>query len=405
MLSLNHRNYRFTLCILLIVLVVAGRPIPAQAQSSCLTIAERYTELGGKAGFLGQPISKEQAAPDGIGRYQHYKGGSIYWSSETCAHEVYGAIRDKWQSLGWERGFLGYPITGELPTADGYGRFNHFQHGSIYWSPWTYGAREVHGSIRDHWASQGWEQGPLGYPTTDELPTRDGNGRVSQFEFGSIECYPDNCAFASSFKPIVRVEVSNLKAHQTTEDNIFNDRDEVYFVCTGGTTQGREISLPRISPGGDENYYQYKNGWERKGILLWQGWLDRGETVELGCSIVEQDNGSIREIVSLVTLATITITSIITGCGACVFVATGASIIELNEALKKKGHQVIGSFQLSVTSHGETATVRWRPNESANIFAGPDMPQNPSETQGSSVAFSAYGAESRYSLGVSAWQP
>ena len=39
------------------------------------------------------------------------------------------------------------------------GRFNHFENGSIYWTP-AIGPHEVHGLIRDFWAKQGWERGP-----------------------------------------------------------------------------------------------------------------------------------------------------------------------------------------------------------------------------------------------------
>ena len=31
----------------------------------------------------------------------------------------------KWASLRWEAGILGYPLTDELTTPDGVGRFNH----------------------------------------------------------------------------------------------------------------------------------------------------------------------------------------------------------------------------------------------------------------------------------------
>ena len=86
--------------------------------------------------------------------------------------------------MGWERSFLGYPLTDESPTPDGIGRFNHFQGGSIYWTPTTR-AHEVHGTIRDKWASMGWERSFLGYPISDELGATNG-GRVSSFEHGSI---------------------------------------------------------------------------------------------------------------------------------------------------------------------------------------------------------------------------
>jgi hypothetical protein len=58
-----------------------------------------------------------------------------------------GPVRDKWAELGWEQSFLGYPLTDEMPTPDGIGRYNHFSGGSIYWHPDT-GAHEVPGAIQ-----------------------------------------------------------------------------------------------------------------------------------------------------------------------------------------------------------------------------------------------------------------
>jgi hypothetical protein len=85
------------------------------------------------------------------------------------AREVHGAIRAKYLALGAEASVLGYPTTDETGTPDGIGRFNHFEGGSIYWTPGT-GAWEVHGLIRSYWAANGWERNPnLGYPITDEL--------------------------------------------------------------------------------------------------------------------------------------------------------------------------------------------------------------------------------------------
>lgn len=165
-------------------------------------INAKYQELGGAGGWLGVPAGDPAVAPDGWGQYQHFQNGSIYWSLETGAYEVHGAIRDKWASLGWERSFLGYPLTDETPTPDGRGRFNHFQGGSIYWSPGT-GAHEVHGAIRDKWASLGWETSFLGYPLTDELTTADGRGRFNDFERGQIAWSPQIGAgvSATSFDP------------------------------------------------------------------------------------------------------------------------------------------------------------------------------------------------------------
>lgn len=89
--------------------------------------------------------------------------------SSAGAFEVHGDILRKYLALGAEASILGYPRTDETGTPDGVGRFNHFQGGSIYWTPST-SAHEVHGLIRDLWASQGWERNvQLGYPVSDEL--------------------------------------------------------------------------------------------------------------------------------------------------------------------------------------------------------------------------------------------
>lgn len=150
-----------------------------------LAIDSKYTKLGGSAGFLGGVIEGLSKTPDGVGFFKRYVGGSIYYSPRTGAQEIGGSIRDKWASLGWERSFLGYPATDETVTPDGFGRYNHFQNGSIYYSPRT-GAQEIHGAIRNQWASMGWERSYLGYPTTGVMPVSGSTDQVSYFERGSI---------------------------------------------------------------------------------------------------------------------------------------------------------------------------------------------------------------------------
>jgi uncharacterized protein with LGFP repeats len=100
-------------------------------------IGLKYSELGGATGFLGSPETSVTPCPDGEGFFRHFRGGSIYWHPATGAHEVHGEIRNKWASLGWERGLLGYPTTDQMPGRDprAAGVFNHFQRGSIWWHP------------------------------------------------------------------------------------------------------------------------------------------------------------------------------------------------------------------------------------------------------------------------------
>ncbi|WP_052206727.1 glycoside hydrolase family 3 N-terminal domain-containing protein [Sinomonas humi] len=144
-------------------------------------ILGHYRALGGPGGFLGFPLTDETGTPGG--RYNDFTGGSIYWSPASGAHEVNGGILGHYRALGGPVGFLGFPLTDETGTPDGIGRYNNFTGGSVYWTAGT-GAREVHGAIRAKWGSLGYERSPLGYPVSDEYGVP--GGRRNDFQHGSI---------------------------------------------------------------------------------------------------------------------------------------------------------------------------------------------------------------------------
>jgi len=147
-------------------------------------IERKYQEMGGPTGPLGVPVTPEAINPDGVGRRQHYAHGSIYWSPTTGAYVILpGPFWDTWAAYGWEQG-LGYPMTDEIVNPDSVGRRQHFQHGHIYWSPYMGAYAISAGPIWDTWAAHGWEQGILGYPTSDAYsdPLCGADGRRSDFE-------------------------------------------------------------------------------------------------------------------------------------------------------------------------------------------------------------------------------
>jgi len=147
--------------------------------------------------YLGNPTTDFKYLKKDEGCFRHYKKGSIYATNAGGAWVIKGAIRSKWSHMGWENSFLGYPTTDETTTPDGVGRYNHFQHGSIYWHP-CIGAHEVHGLIRNKWAQMGWEKGKLGYPLSDELKV--GSGRYSKFQFGEIFWHPNHGTYYMSYR-------------------------------------------------------------------------------------------------------------------------------------------------------------------------------------------------------------
>lgn len=65
-----------------------------------------------------------------MGRHRSYEHGHIFCHPNTGAHEVHGAIMDKYQSWKWTKSALGYPMSDEMNTRDG-GRYNRFQKGLI----------------------------------------------------------------------------------------------------------------------------------------------------------------------------------------------------------------------------------------------------------------------------------
>lgn len=79
---------------------------------------------------------------------------------------VIGAIRERWLP---QRERFGLPTTRELRLEDGRGRVSHFEHGSIYWTP-EHGAFEIWGEIGHAWHAN---PGELGYPISDEKPISD----------------------------------------------------------------------------------------------------------------------------------------------------------------------------------------------------------------------------------------
>ena len=144
-------------------------------------IWSKYVNMIRELSILGYPTTDEQGAGHG-GRASDFQGGAIYWSPTTGAHEDHGAIRDKFASLGYEYGFLGLPTSDEIPVGRG-GRAQVFQGGIIYWSPST-GAHEVHGAILQKYASASYESSFLGLPTSDEFAFN--GGRRSNFQGGYI---------------------------------------------------------------------------------------------------------------------------------------------------------------------------------------------------------------------------
>lgn len=103
-------------------------------------IFARWEQMGGKDGPLGAPTTPE-AAGEGDARYATFEHGAVYWSPSTEAQPLTGAIYEAWASLGYERGALGLPTSGEIQEPEWV--VQNFQHGTLNFDRQTHNVLRV----------------------------------------------------------------------------------------------------------------------------------------------------------------------------------------------------------------------------------------------------------------------
>ncbi|WP_276018485.1 N-acetylmuramoyl-L-alanine amidase [Mycolicibacterium sediminis] len=91
-------------------------------------IFAKWAQIGGDTSPLGVPVSPEASGGDDA-RYVNFQRGAVYWSPTSGAEPVTGAIYDAWASLGFERGALGLPTSGEIQEP--LWIVQNFQHGTL----------------------------------------------------------------------------------------------------------------------------------------------------------------------------------------------------------------------------------------------------------------------------------
>jgi len=157
-------------------------------------IQAKYQSLARAGTFLGNATSAEMPTKYGGGIMQSFQNGDIYYSAQTGAHDIYGAIRSEFNQTDAERDaygadvqqILGLPVADETqaPGVAGYARETQFQGGALYYSAAT-GAHAVYGAI-------GAKYNAMGGPTQFGLPISGeahafgllGNVRVTRFQNG-----------------------------------------------------------------------------------------------------------------------------------------------------------------------------------------------------------------------------
>lgn len=151
-------------------------------------VVNQIDECRKKNDWLGESLDPaERPCPDGKGKFRYYRSGAIYWTPETGAQAIPADLLKKYGDMKWETGPLGYPTTPSKallgPDGKRWGVVQSFVGGWLYRRDGR-DAFWVHGEIGNRWARSGYENGPLGWPLSDEIPFD--TGMVQKFENGRI---------------------------------------------------------------------------------------------------------------------------------------------------------------------------------------------------------------------------
>lgn len=152
-------------------------------------VENQINKMAAAAPWLGKRITVgEGVCPDKRGRFAFFENGAIYWTPTTGARPIPTRLLGDYKRLGWEAGVLGYPVAYHTVLAEG--DVQAFERGVLYHRADEADGHFVTGRIGAAYARNGYEKGPLGWVTSDEV--KNGDGTVTQhFQNGVVHWSPD----------------------------------------------------------------------------------------------------------------------------------------------------------------------------------------------------------------------
>jgi uncharacterized protein with LGFP repeats len=218
-----------------------------------------YVAIGGVKSSAGFPTSNERKISGGVS--QSFEHGQIHWSAKTHGHFTSGGIQKYWQKNKWQDGRLGYPVGDEVVYGDGSSQ--EFEGGRVFLNKETGSTYTVKGGIGTSYAARKGQEGDLGYPSAEELSVK--GGASQKFEHGTLFWNSKtHKVFAVSGE--IRTKYASLKWEQGL---LGFPTSEQRSLKTGGVSQSfekgqihwSESSKAHYTTGGIKTYWS-KNGWE-----------------------------------------------------------------------------------------------------------------------------------------------
>lgn len=215
-------------------------------------VSARYLQVGSEAGYLGYPMSDENAIrKDGaqIGVWQQFERGQMYWSASTRASDIrYGAMFNRYREIGFEGSYLGFPTSGEISTD--FGVYQNFQGGRLYWRS-GYPAMDMNTTFAQAYESMSY----LGKITMSMQCGIKDNGCWQGFEKGKIYWSADSGSYSVYYGDMEK-KFSELgyeggrlgypTSRETQTGSTCNDHKDVRQEFQGGTLYWSFCSNPSV---------------------------------------------------------------------------------------------------------------------------------------------------------------
>ncbi|MDN5669353.1 MAG: AbfB domain-containing protein [Renibacterium salmoninarum] len=125
------------------------------------------------------------------GCYQAFGNGKfVIWSPNTGAWPSQGGIRDIYKRNNFENGPLGYPTSNEVCGLRSNGCYQNYQGGAIYWGPGEGVGAILNNDILNKYRELGAQDSVSGYPTEDTKCGLKNSGCRQVFKGGYIATSP-----------------------------------------------------------------------------------------------------------------------------------------------------------------------------------------------------------------------
>jgi hypothetical protein len=269
-------------------------------------IQRRWQQLGGTSWAL--PTSNETPAGPGGGRQVTFdlrkagpgnsRRGAILCTNKTGAHEIAGAIYDKFLAAGGVEA-VGYPVKKPWSVSEGgrYGVISKFSR--AYVNDWE-SVIVLKGGEREAWHVQGdiyhlWQRlggvnsaSPLGYPLSDAFGSTDAVRQY--FEAGTVDWRRGRGAQVEMPEWHIRFQGFHVPRGSRKWDGVGDQNLEFYFHCN---------AVPRVAPDTNLQFAkmplqgaEYANmrvgRWRHDNVVVYHG---RADSVLLILSGAERDLG------------------------------------------------------------------------------------------------------------------